>query len=94
MEKITANFKTVKHFVLTDSQEKIMGIIKISQGESNITKKLSTSILEDTDADTVEFLNSFEMNSITTYLIKARLIDSVNQVDEENYYSLIPTAIY
>lgn len=94
MNKITANFQTVKYFVLTDSEEKIMAIIKIRQGESDITKKLARAILADTDAETVVFLNSFELNTVSTFIVKVRLVDTVNQVHENNYYSLTPTAIY
>ncbi len=88
---IKTSFSETKYFALTNSEGKVIAVIEVKPG-SDITDKVIQAVSEDEDSESVEILNSFKMDLILTYIIKAKII--IDNAEDENYYNLTPIALY
>lgn len=88
---IKTSFQEIRYFALTNSEGKAMAVIEAKPG-SDITDKVIQAVSEDEDSESVEILNSFKMDLILTYIIKAKII--IDNAEDENYYNLTPIALY
>jgi len=95
MAKITTNFNTEKHFVLTNSESKIMAIIHVPPGNNDISEKIKRAILEDENAEIVNLLNEFVIiKEGANYMLKASIVFDDTSDAYENYYNLTAAAAY
>ncbi len=93
MNHIKTSYNQVKHFVVSDSENKIIAVIKVNPSQY-ITTNFLQAISEEEDCDTAELLNSFEMNEVTIYIARVKIIFENLGFEDIKYYHLTPGAIY
>ena len=89
------NFTKEKFMVLTNSENKIIAIIKCKKGTQDIAKKLNKAISEDYDADLVTLLNQdyFILNDFD-YEFEFEAIIKVDSEEINETFSLTFTCVY